>query len=110
MLIINFSRLFRELFHVDDAFDEMRDREKMRQAEKQEEALRKMHMESILAAEQVLNKIHDDASADSILPFLSPPTLYESLPFQAPMSFSDWVGSARLKDAIIIDPNQWHAN
>lgn len=85
----------------------------MRQAEKQEEALRKMHMENILSMEEVMNKFHDyDEQLDySILPFLSPAKpLYQSVPFQASMSFSDWMGTARLKDAIIIDPNQWHAN
>ena len=49
----------RELIHVDDVYDEMRDKELMRQASAEEEALRKMHQEKIIRAENMLKHIKD---------------------------------------------------
>ena len=47
----------RELIHVDDVYDEIRDKEKMRQAEAQEQALRQKHNEEVIQeAEDIINR------------------------------------------------------
>lgn len=53
------SIFFRELMHVDDAVDELRDKEKMNYIEVQEKALRKMHLDHILEREEQMNKLRD---------------------------------------------------
>ena len=45
--------------HVDDAVDELRDKEKMNYIEAQEKALRKMHVDKILGREEHINKLRD---------------------------------------------------
>ena len=50
---------FRELMHVDDAVDELRDKEKMNYIEAQEKALKKMHIEHNLRKEELMNTLRD---------------------------------------------------
>ena len=55
-LIWHFT-IHRELIHVDDVYDEIRDKEKMRQAEAQEQALRQKHNEEVIQeAEDIINR------------------------------------------------------
>ena len=52
--------------HVDDASDELHDKQKMESIEAQHEALRKMHIDHILNKEEFINKLRDfGAVADS---------------------------------------------
>ena len=45
------------MIHVDDVYDEIRDKEKMRQAEAQEQALRQKHNEEVIQeAEDIINR------------------------------------------------------
>lgn len=46
---------FRELMHVDDADDELKDKEKMEKIEAQQEALKKMHIRRILGEKKKIN-------------------------------------------------------
>ena len=45
--------------HVDDAVDELRDKEKMNYIEAQEKALKKMHIEHNLRKEELMNTLRD---------------------------------------------------
>ena len=54
-----FFLFFRELMHVDDAVDELRDKEKMNYIEAQEKALKKMHIEHNLRKEELMNTLRD---------------------------------------------------
>ena len=54
-----FFLFFRELMHVDDAVDELRDKEKMNYIEAQEKALKKMHIEHNLRKEELINTLRD---------------------------------------------------
>ena len=57
--------------HVDDAVDELRDKEKMNYIEAQEKALRKMHVDKILGREEHLNKLRDFQVTSLFQPLLS---------------------------------------
>ena len=57
--VIYFFPFFRELMHVDDAVDELRDKEKMNYIEAQEKALKKMHIEHNLRKEELMNTLRD---------------------------------------------------
>ena len=50
---------FRELIHVDNSLDELRDLATMQLAERQEESLKKMHIRNILLAEERRNRLRD---------------------------------------------------
>ena len=49
----------RELIHVDNSLDELRDLATMQLAERQQESLKQMHIRNILMAEERRNRLRD---------------------------------------------------
>ena len=54
----------RELIHVDNSLDELRDLTTMQLAERQEESLKKMHIRNILLSEERRNRLRDFQQSD----------------------------------------------
>ena len=54
----------RELIHVDNSLDELRDLATMQLAERQEESLKKMHIRNILLGEERRNRLRDFQQSD----------------------------------------------
>lgn len=113
-----------ELMHVDDAVDELRDKEKMNYIEAQEKALKKMHIEHNLRKEELMNTLRDfqdeggpiavqnNEATQQFPSYVMPEAakgvpISEALPDTGSLSWRNSILS-KLKDPIIIDPKQWY--
>ena len=83
----------RELIHVDNSLDELRDLATMQLAERQQESLKQMHIRNILMAEERKNRLRDFQEAATDLQNSGNTIYYQRIP------------NYEVTESIVIDPN-----